>query len=148
METQLVIFLAFTSVTVITNTLLMLFVYRAIGRVTNKVTRSIREFEKDAATRAWITELLSVSENAVTVTSDVRHRIQDLDPVLIRTRDKLGYMLAKIDKNAEDLAEDLAETTTRMRDSIARPAFNISAFAAGLHGVLGVIQRNEEEDRP
>jgi len=45
METQIVIFLAFISVTVITNTLLIWFVYKGFAGVTSRITETVSEFK-------------------------------------------------------------------------------------------------------
>ncbi|MBI4474762.1 MAG: hypothetical protein HY646_18970 [Acidobacteria bacterium] len=145
METQLVIFLAFTSVTVVTNTLLIVFAYRAVANLTTKVTEAAREFETSQRTRSFITSLHSASETARELSDRAKERVQGCDPVLARTQDQYGFMLAQADKKLSDLGEKLTENARRMRDAVEGPAATICAFAAGLRTVVGPMNGSDEE---
>jgi len=146
METQLVIFLAFTSVTVVTNTLLIVFAYRAFANVTTKVTEAVREFETSYTTKSWIGSLVSASESALELSDVAKDKVQAFDPVLERTQDRYGYLLAKTDKKLQDFSDELTKNSERLRDSVETPARHMATFAAGLRAVFGTRQNGEDEN--
>jgi len=82
MEIRIVIFLAFVSVTVITNALLIWFAYKAFSNVTSKVTESVLQFETSSATKEWLTALQSASEQAIAVTEAAKIRVAGIEPAL------------------------------------------------------------------
>src|SRR2546428_13254463 len=95
--TLIVIFLAFTSVTVVTNTLLILFAYKGFANMTLKVTETVREVEMSTDTREWIASLEKAAAQAVIVTETAKQKMAEYAPVLDNLQSRYQYMLAKLD---------------------------------------------------
>lgn len=136
MEIRIVLFLAFVSVTVVTNTLVLLFAYKAFAGLTSKLTRSLGEFAKSGETRKWIDSLNMVAERAVTITESTKIRIAEFDPVLSRTQEKHGRILADADAKLAKTASDIDTAAQTIRDAVAKPAFAVVSFAVGVRKAL------------
>jgi hypothetical protein len=136
---QLVIFLAFASVTVVTNALMIWFAYKAFARVTARVTETIREFETSDTTRQWLRTLERASQATLDVTARTKRKLSDFDPVLSLAQEQYTSRLARTDRTLAELGQELTTGATRMRDRVAKPAQGIGAFAAGLISTLGHV---------
>ena len=143
METRIVIFLAFISVTVITNAVLIWFVYKAFANVTSKVTETVVQFEVSSQTREWISILQSASQRAITVTEAARIRMAEIEPALENARQRYNQTLATVDSKLETAAEEITTNARKLRDAVAAPAFSVVAFAAGLASVIESIENEE-----
>ena len=141
MESRLVIFLAFASVTLIANTLAIWFAYRALANMSSKVTESMREFSTSSTTQSWIESLEIASTQAAGVSAVVKEQIQNFDPVLARAQDVYGYGLAKIDAKFENVCDVVSRQVENAQAAIIRPAEKIGAVASGLQTVLGLAPR-------
>jgi phosphoenolpyruvate carboxylase len=136
MEIRIVIFLAFASVTVVTNTLVILFAYKAFASLTAKVTETMTEFQNSAETRRWIDALQVAAENAVVITESVKRQVGDFDPVLDRAQENYRRTLGTIDSKLEEAADKINRSAQTMRDTVAKPAFSVMSFASGLTRLL------------
>ena len=132
MEIRIVIFLAFASVTVITNTMLILFAYKAFASLTWKVTETVSEFEKSSETRQWIDSLQVAARQAAAVTEATKQRIAEFEPILGSAQENYNRSLATVDSKLEKVADDIDTSARKLRDVVAGPAFSFVAFAAGL----------------
>ena len=143
METRLVIFLAFVSVTLITNTLLIWFAYRAFANFTVKVTETVSQFQTSGEIREWITAMQSASEQAVALTEETKIKMAEIEPVLDRTREQYQQALATVDAKLDMVANEITTNAAKMRDVVAKPAFSIVSFVAGLARKLESIESDE-----
>ena len=141
MEIRIVVFLAFVSVTVITNTLLILFAYKAFASITVKVTQTVSEYEKSSETRQWIDSLKVAAEQAVTVTETTKQKIAEFGPVLGRVQENYNRTILQVDSRLEEVADGINTSARKMRDLVATPAFSVMAFAAG---IAKIFEPNEE----
>lgn len=138
------IFLAFLSMTVITNTLLIWFAYRAFANFTSRVTETVTEFETSSSTKAWITSMQTAAEQAARVGAIAKVKMQEFEPVLERAHEKYGTTLSTLDSQLEEMAEGLSGGARKVRDAVARPAFSVIAFVAGLSRTLRTTEDDEE----
>src|SRR6266481_2790158 len=97
MELRIVIFLAFISITLITNTLLIWLAYKAFADVTSKVKETVSQVETSGEIKEWIAMLQSASEQAVSVTQEAKSRIAEFQPVLENVRQHHHETMAKVD---------------------------------------------------
>ena len=109
MEIRLVIFLAFTSVTLIMNTLLILFAYKAFAKFATNLTETIREFETNSTTREWVASLQSASEQAVSVTGTAKQRFVEYDSVMHDAQVRYEFALAKLDTRMAEFRKEDAQ---------------------------------------
>lgn len=133
----MMIFLAFLSVTVVTNTLLIWFAYKAFANFTSKVTETVTEFETNNSTRAWIATMQTAAEQAASVSEIAKRKMAEFDPVLGRAQEEFGSALAKMDTKLDEVAREISDGARKLRDVVAKPAFSVIAFFAGLSRAMG-----------
>ena len=143
METRIVIFLAFVSVALITNTVLIWFAYKAFANFTVKVTETVSQFQTSTETREWIAAMQSASEQAVALTEETKIKMAEIKPVLDRTREQYREALATVDSKLETVANEITTHAAKMRDVVAKPAFSIVTFVAGLSRFLETTESDE-----
>jgi hypothetical protein len=144
MEIRMVIFLFFVFVTVASNTLLMVFVYKAFAGLTAKVTETVSQFEKNGEIRSWVTSMETAAAEAVAVTEAARQKMAELEPMLTKAQENYSRSLVQADSKLQAAAEELSKGAQKMRDVVAKPAFSAVAFVAGL---ARVMEGTEEEGK-
>ncbi len=142
MEVRIVIFLAFVSVTVVFNTLIIYHAYRAFAGLTSKMTATISEIRASGETREVIESLQTAAEQAAAVTESTKLKIAELDPVLERAHENYRRVLVTVDSKLEKAAENINTTAREVRDIVSKPAFSVATFIAG---VAKVLQETEED---
>ena len=143
MEIRLVVFLAFASVTVVTNTMMIWFAYKALAGISSKVTKTVSDLEKNNEIKQWIDSLQIAAEQAVVVTQSTKERIAGFEPVLARAQEGFARSLAATDAKLNELGEQITNNATKMRDTVSKPASSIGAFASGLMKVLETFGSRE-----
>src|SRR5438128_11384374 len=116
METRIVIFLAFVSVTVITNTLLIWVAYKAFANVTFKITQTVSQFQTSGETREWIAAMQSASEQAIAVTEATKIQMAEVGPALDRTREQYRQVLTTVDSKLDTVANEITTNAVKIRD--------------------------------
>ena len=144
MQIQIVaIFLFFVSVTLITNTLAILFAYRLFTRATSTLTTAVTELRNNSEAREWINSMYVASQRAVAVTESTKRAFADFDPVLGRAHENYMRSLATIDSRLDETAKIINSTAADVRDKIAKPAFSLATVAAGVTKVLEYLEPEE-----
>src|SRR5688572_14387921 len=136
METQLVILLALTTVSLAANTLAVWYVYRTFVRMAGKVTDTLHEISAGGATREWILSIDRAASRTALATANAKDCIESFGPALVRAQDVYGYGLAKIDKRFETWCDTIVEKTERAQDVILRPATRIGMMVSGVQSVI------------
>ena len=136
MGVRIVIFLIFTSVTLIFNSLVIWYAYKAFAKVTTRVTETMREIHASGDARSWLSALERASFQAVAVTEVSKESIVNFEPTLARAQSKFGYGLAKIDVSLERAHDNVRLNAARIHDAITGPAHRIGATMSGVHEVL------------
>ena len=136
METRIVIFLGFVSVTVLANTLLIWFAYKSFARFTSNLTATVSQFQTSNETKAWLAMLQSSSEQAIAVTAEAKLRIAEFEPMLERAQQQYLSALTQVDSKLEMVAGEITTNAQKVRDIVTKPAFSTVAFAAALSHVL------------
>jgi predicted MarR family transcription regulator len=136
MEIRMVLFLACVSVVLISNTVVLLVAYKFFSRLTGRLTAAAAEFSKSGLARKWVDSLQPVAERAATVTESTKLKLAELDPVLARTQEKHGRILADADAKFAKTADDIEEAARTIRDAVAKPAFAVVSFTAGVRKVI------------
>src|SRR5215471_9113300 len=129
METRIVLFLAFVSIALITNTLLIFLVYKALSGVTSKITETFPIVSKSEI-RIWMSALQSASEQAVAVTEATKLKMAECLPVAENAHKNYQGVLKEVDSTLETVADQITTSARKVRDVVARPAFSFVAFAA------------------
>jgi hypothetical protein len=136
MEVRIFIFLALVSVTVVANTVAMFVAYRIFAKMTAKVTETVAEIQRNSETRQWISSLQVAAEQAAIVTESTKIKFAEFTPILERAQGNYRQSLVAIDAKLETTAEKITQASREVRDTIAKPAFAVATFAAGLAHVV------------
>jgi hypothetical protein len=136
MPVQIVVFLLFISVTLVFNSMVIWFAYKAFANVTTKVTETMREIHSSDDARGWLNALETASVQAVSITGFAKERITGFEPTLARAQSKFGYGLAKVDVRLERFHDKIQSQAERSHDAIVLPAHRIGATLAGIQEVL------------
>ena len=136
MEIRIVIFLAFVSVTLITNTLVILFAYRALAGMTTKLTATVAELATSSETRKLIDSLEAASKRAASITESAKLKMAEVDPAFVRLQESYRRNLADADLKLEEAAENINAAAQNVRDMVAKPAFAAASFSAGFIRLL------------
>ena len=145
METQLVILLALTAVTLTANTLAVWYVYRTFAQMAGKVTDTLHEISAAGAAREWILSLDRAASRTALATANAKACIESFEPALVRAQDVYGYRLAKVDKRFETLCDTIVEKTERAQDAILRPATRIGMMVSGVQSVIDLTSSFRRE---
>jgi hypothetical protein len=143
MEIRLVVFLAFASVTVVTNTMMIWFAYKALAGISSKVTKTVSDLEKNNEIKEWINSLQVAAEQAVVVTQTTKERIAGFEPAIVHAQESFNRSLAATDAKLSELSDQITDNAKKMRDTVAKPASSIGAFALGLLKMLETFQSRE-----
>jgi len=143
METLILIFLALISVTVITNTVLIWFVYRGCAGFTSKITETVSELKMSSKTTTWLRKFESASRQAVAVTEASKIKIAEFGPPLDRAQQHYLQTLGQVDSKLEQTAADITRSAQEIRDVVAQLAFSTVAFFTGLSRVLETTEREQ-----
>lgn len=144
METNLiVIFLGFTCVLMLTNALLIWLAYKCYTDTVGPAVQTATEFAKSNSTRAVVNSLQTASEHAKRISEAAKERITGYGPVMDQARQEWGSALATIDAQFEDVEAGISKNVRKVRDAVAKPAFQIEAIAEGIQGVLGFINSTD-----
>ena len=145
METKLVIFLMFTSVTLIFNSFVIWLAYKAFANVSTMVTDTVREAEASQDARAWLQALQSASSHAVVVTDAAKTQLANLDPVLARAQTTFGFRLAEIDAQVERTFTKIVWETEKAQRAVTRPARRVGATLSGILEVIQYLSGDESD---
>ena len=146
MDIRLVIFLAFTSVTLISNTMLIWFAYRGFANAVMKLTDTARQFQGSRTTADWLKSFEEASAKAATLTEKAKQKMKEYQPTLDRAQVTYGSGLAKVDSAFASVASGVSGRANEIHMKIEKPASAIAAFAAGLRSVTTTIVENSAED--
>ena len=146
MEIKIVIFLAFTSVTLIFNSVVIYMAYKAYSRAALKVTETIREFETSESALIWLRALESASSQAVILTDAAKNHLAAADPVLTEAQAKYSFRLAQLDLHMERSLSKVVGLTQKMHGGVGRPAHRIGATLSGIREVLRVLSDRQTSD--
>ena len=140
METKIVIFLAFTALTLALNSVIIWLAYKSFSSITTKMTETIREIESSDSTRAWLKALETASSQAVILTTATKTQLNNFEPVLAQAQSKYGFRLAQLDVQMEKSLATIQKQTEKMQKALQGPAQRFSRIGATLSGVQEVIR--------
>ena len=144
MEVRIVVFLFVISLSVITNTILIFYVYKAFAGLTDKVDATVSEFQKNSETREWLDSLQTASAQAVIVTQATKEQIAECEPVIAKAQESYKRSLEQLDSKLEHVADQINTNAQKARDAVSKPAFSVMAFAAGIAKFFENINAEDE----
>lgn len=135
MEIQLAILLAFTSLTLIFNSAVIWFAYKAFVKASTAVTDTIRDIETSKNAMGWLKALEVTSANAASVSNSVKDDLLHLDPVIARAQAKYEFKLAEVDVQLEKAFSTVLHHTEKMERALVEPAHRVGATLSGIREV-------------
>lgn len=142
MEIRIVIFLAFVSVTVVANTMVILFAYRFFARMTTSMTAAMDEFRSSSEMRQYVDSMQVAAERAVAVTESTKAKMAEFEPVLNRAEDNYRRTLVDVNGKLERVEDKVKTVSVAVREAVAKPATSIAIFTAGVKRMM------EEREAP
>jgi hypothetical protein len=136
MGVQIVIFLIFVSVTLVFNSIVIWFAYKAFANITTNITETMRGIQTSDDAKAWMGALHSASFKAVAATGAAKEIIADFEPTLARAQSRFGYGLASVDTRLERAHDNLTSRSEKVQNAIVRPAHRIGATLSGVHEAM------------
>jgi hypothetical protein len=143
MELRILLFLIFACGSILMNTALIFVAYKAFSGLSTKVTATVAELEKTAELKQFLGSLHAASEQAVTVTQATKEHIAELEPVITKVQETYNRSIAQMDSTLEKVAGQINTSAERVRDTVAKPAFSVMAFAAGLTKFIQTMHGDE-----
>ena len=146
MGAKIVIFLTFTSVTLVFNSIVIWFAYKAFANITTSVTETMRGIQTSEEVNSWLNSLHSASFQAVSVTEAAKESIIAFEPTLARAQSTFGYGLATVDVRLERIHDKVKTQSEKVQNAIAAPAHRIGATISGVQEVLHYLSGDQNGD--
>jgi len=146
MDVQIVIFLIFISVTLIFNSVVIWFAYKAFASITTNVTETMRGVQGSEGAKAWLNALHSASFQAVAITGAAKEALTDFEPTLARAQSSFGYGLASVDVRLERAHDKVRGGAEAIHNAIVRPAHRIGATLSGVHEALQYLSGDQSAE--
>lgn len=146
MEVKIIIFLAFTSVALIFNAVVIWLVYKLFSRATVRVTETVQELKLSENALVWLTALQHASVNAVSVTDSVKNRLVHTDPALAGAQARYGFKLAELDVQIERSLKKVVRAMEKAETAVVRPAHRVGATLSGIREVLNLFVDEQSDD--
>jgi len=145
MTAKLIIFLAFTSMTLLFNAVIIWYAYKAFFNVTFKVTETLQELQARESTKVWLSALETASTHAVALTEKAKTQLANFDPVLTRAHTKYEFRLAQVDVHMEKGINKILSKTESLQGSLVRPAERLGATLAGVFEMMNIFGGEQPE---
>lgn len=143
MELRILLFLIFACGTILMNTALIFLAYKAFSGLSIKVTATVSELEKTGELKQFLDSLHAASEQAVTVTQATKERMAEFEPVITKVYETYNLSIAQVDSKLEKVFGEINMSAEKVRDTVAKPAFSVMAFAAGLTKIWQTMKGDE-----
>ena len=146
MDVQIVIFLTFISVTLVFNSIVIWFAYKAFANVTTNVTETMRGLQASDDVKIWLNALHSASFQAVSATGKAKEMIVAFEPTLAGAQSKFGYGLASVDVRLERIHDRVRGQAEKIQNAIVGPAHRIGATLSGVQQALHYLSDQSADD--
>jgi hypothetical protein len=141
----MIIFLAFTSATLLFNAVIIWFAYKAFFKVTFKVTETLEELQARDSTKIWLSALETASTQVVALTEKAKTQLANFDPVLARAHSKYEFRLAQVDIHMEKGINKIMDKTESLQTSLVRPAHRLGATLTGVFEMINIFGGEQTE---
>jgi hypothetical protein len=152
MGTKLAIFLAFTSATLLFNTIVIWYAYKAFTNVSTNFAKTLHELQASDSAKQWLKTVETASFQAVTVSETVKNQLHNFDPVLARAQSKWEFRLAQVDVQMEKGVTTVLERTQKFHDAVEGPVTRLGAILSGVREVVqyvgGTTDDEDTQSRP
>jgi hypothetical protein len=145
MELRIVIFLGLVSAATILNTAVIVGVYRMFTKLSLRMTETMSDL-RPSEMREWINSLQVSAERAAAVTESTKAKFAENDVMFERAQEKYRQTLVTLDQKLGGAAEKITTTALNVRNIIAKPAFTVASFTAGIGKVIEGGGGKEDEE--
>jgi hypothetical protein len=143
METRLVIFLTFVSITMVVNALFLFLTYKAFSALASKAMDRMSEFETNAQTHRWLATVESNSAEAARVTGIVRERVAGLSESMESIEAAYGKRLANAEAGFSLLFRGIHFTAAAMDRIVKFPVKNVLLVSSIARRLIVFIRGSE-----
>lgn len=136
----LTLYLVLLALVAISNTILLVAVFRAGRRLSRTLTTTITAL-RSPELKAQVLSVHSATETAVRATRVAQEQLQRTDRVLERSAQRYRFQLARVDVRTEQLAKR-AQKPVELRDVVRlRGIGRAGAFVSGMTQVFSLVRR-------
>jgi hypothetical protein len=146
METKLAIFLAFTSVTLIVNTAILWYAYKALNNVSTKVAKTLQEIQGSENTKEWLKTMESASFQAVTVSDTVKTQLHEFEPKLIRAQSSWEFRLAQVDVQMEKGIAMILDKTEKFNKAVEEPVTRLGSILSAVREAVQFLSGTKDDE--
>src|SRR5262249_53921282 len=129
--------------TVIFNTALIFVVYKLFAGLTTSLTQSMSNFRNSSETRETIQSMKIAAERAASISEAAKLKLAQFDPMLQRSHASFRETLKTVDSKLDEFGERANMAAETLRDTVAKPAFTVVSFAAGVSQALQEFRDDE-----
>jgi hypothetical protein len=144
MEIRILVFVISISFWSVIVTFVIATVSYMFKSLTTKLDSAVSEFEKNGEMRQWLDSLQTASAQAVTITQAAKDQMAELEPAITKAQESYNRALAKIDSKLDSVADQVTANAQKARDAVAKPAFSVMQFAAGMAKIFEDISDRDE----
>lgn len=140
METRLALFIALVFLALFWNTLLLWFVYRALARSTDQVSRYQHHcYRLIKGLGVTLEKAELASGRAAEWSGQIRERVVDAGGNVNRVENWLGYGMAKLDFNVDRVSKDITGRVDRIQAAVSEPLFRTGTVFQGIRAFLELL---------
>ena len=140
MEGLLTLFVALTTVAIITQAGVLLGIYFMSKRLSEQVERFMRETrEMMVPIRSIAENLKTASANLVEIGLSARDQFRRVEAMVTDTGEALHVQLERFDRVSQNVMDRINETAEIVQDSVVRPVREVAAVAKGLSRGFGAF---------
>ena len=140
MEGLLTLFVALTTIAIITQAGVLLGIYFMSKRLSEQVERFMKETrEMMVPIRSIADNLRTASANLVEIGLSARDQFRRVEAMVTDTGEALHVQLERFDRVSQNVMDRINETAEIVQDSVVRPVREVAAVAKGLSRGFGAF---------
>ena len=140
MEGLLTLFVALTTVAIITQAGVLVGIYVMSKRLSEQVERFMKDTrEMMVPVRSIAENLRTASANIVEIGLSARDQFRRVEAMVTDTGEALHMQLERFDRVSKNIIDRINETAEIVQDSVVRPAREVAAVAKGLTRGFGAF---------
>ena len=149
MDTRLTLFIVLIFLVLAWNTVLLWFIYRAVARSADKVSKYRHQCSAVIeGLRIVLEKAAFASDRATDWSGQIRQRMVDLDGNVQRAENWLQYGLAKINFNVDRVTQELDSRTRRAKTAVSEPLLRVEMVVQDVRAILELLGRGRGETGP
>ncbi len=147
METRLALFIALVFVALVSNTLLLWFLYRALARFADQSARYQRRcYQVIKGIGVALEKAELASGRAAAWSGQVRESVVEASGNVDRIENYLGYGMAKIHFNVDRISNEITGRADRIHEAVSEPLNRTGSVVRGIKAILELLTLGRPDD--